>query len=318
MIDLANFKMNDAWRLERTAPPDFPAEVVLDTDTYNEVDDQFALAHALLSLDRIWLRGVHAAPFHNDRSSGPEDGMEKSHEEILRLFDKMRFDPVKSEFALPGGFLFKGSRGWLKDTKTPQESPAAERLVRLAMGRRIEVQPLYVAAIGALTNVASALLMEPQVKERICVVWLGGHALHWRHTREFNLRQDVAAAQVVFDSGVPLVHIPCEGVTSHLITTPAELEALIAGKNALGDFLYETVRDYGDGSLAWSKVIWDIAVTAWLINSDWVQTDVVPAPILTDNATWSFDASRHLIRSAWKVDRDAIFRDFFLKLGRLA
>ena len=41
---------------------------VLDTDTYNEIDDQFALVQALLSPDRITLEAVYAAPFHNSQS----------------------------------------------------------------------------------------------------------------------------------------------------------------------------------------------------------------------------------------------------------
>ena len=315
-FDIAKFTMDDAWRIRRTSPPEYWPEVVLDTDTYNEVDDQFAVAHALLSSDRIRLKAIHAAPFHNNRSSGPEDGMERSYDEILRLLEKMQIDPDKTPHAHYGSLLRKGSRAWLVDTKTPQPSEAAEHLVNMAMSRRIEDQPLYVAAIGALTNVASAILMNPTIKERICVVWLGGHGLHWPHTREFNLKQDIAAAQVVFDSGVPLVHIPCEGVASHLITTPIELQSTIAGKNPLGDFLYETVRDYGDCSFAWSKVIWDIAVTAWLVKSAWVQTDIVHAPIITSDGTWSFDSSRHFIRTATRVNRDAIFADVLGKIAR--
>ena len=67
-----------------TAPSPLP-RVVLDTDTYNEVDDQFALAHLLLSPAQVNFEAVYAAPFFNDRSSSPGDGMEKSYEEILRV-----------------------------------------------------------------------------------------------------------------------------------------------------------------------------------------------------------------------------------------
>ena len=72
-------------------------------------------------------------------------------------------------------------------------------------------QPLYVVAIGAITNVASALLMKPEIAEKIVLVWLGGHAWTWPDTREFNLIQDVAAARVVFGCGVPLVQLSCMG-----------------------------------------------------------------------------------------------------------
>lgn len=73
-------------------------------------------------------------------------------------------------------------------------------------------KPLYVAAIGAITNVASALLLNPEIADRIVIVWLGGHALHWYDNAEFNIRQDVAAARVVFSSGAPLVIMPCMGL----------------------------------------------------------------------------------------------------------
>jgi len=48
--------------------------MVLDTDTYNEVDDQFAVVYALRSPERLRVEALYAAPFHNDRSSGPADG----------------------------------------------------------------------------------------------------------------------------------------------------------------------------------------------------------------------------------------------------
>ena len=67
--------------------------------------------------------------------------------------------------------------------------------------------------------------------------------------------------------------------------------------------------------LAWSKEIWDIATTAYLVNEAWVPTDVVHSPILPDQVTWSFDNSRHLIRSATFVHRNPISRDFFAKLA---
>ena len=55
--------------------------MVLDTDTYNEIDDQFALVYALLCPEKLNVEAVYAALFTNDRSTGPGDGMEKSYEE---------------------------------------------------------------------------------------------------------------------------------------------------------------------------------------------------------------------------------------------
>ena len=295
----------ESTRLERLRPPTGRVRMVLDTDTYNEVDDQFALVYALLSPERLAVEAIYAAPFHNRRSSGPEDGMERSYAEILRLLDKLGRSP--------DGWVFKGSTDYLGSNLEPQQSDAAADLVQRALASPVD-DPLYVVAIGAITNVASAILMEPKIIEHMVVVWLGGHALYWPHTREFNLQQDVPAARVVFDSGVPLVQIPCMGVTTHLLTTVAELEAYVSGRGAIGDYLVEIVKGYHDDHKGWSKVIWDVSTIAYLINSEWIPTDLVHSPILTDQVTWSVDRSRHLIRCANFVHRDPIFRDLFAKL----
>ncbi len=298
----------ETLRVARLQPPKGRVRLVLDTDTYNEVDDQFAVAYALRSPEKLTVEALYAAPFFNDRSSGPADGMEKSYQEILRLLEFMR---IPSQ-----GQVFRGSTGYLPDWDHPLESPAARDLIARAMARSEEDEPLYVVAIGAITNVASAILLEPEIIRRIVVVWLGGNALHWPHTFEFNLMQDLPSARVILDSGVPFVQLPCMGVVTHLHTTIAELERYVQGRGAIGDYLTEIVKSYHADHFAWSKVIWDVAAIAYLIDSDWTPSLLVHSPILTDQTTWSFDARRHFIRSAYHVDRDAIFRDLFGKLAK--
>ena len=107
--------------------------------------------------------------------------------------------------------------------------------------------PLYVVPIGCITNIASAILIEPKIIENIVVVWLGGNAQYWPHQREFNLRQDVLAARVVFDSGVPFVTLPCRPVVSHLHTTIPELTHYLKGKTEISDYLLNIVIEYGEG-----------------------------------------------------------------------
>jgi len=299
--------LDDGTRLARLTPPAGPVDMVLDTDTYNEIDDQFAVVYSLLSRESVEVKAINAAPFHNKRSSGPGDGMEKSYEEILRVLSRMDVSP--------DGLVFKGSRSYLPGKDQPVESDAARHLIELA---RASDTPLYVAAVGAITNVASAILMDPGIIERIVVLWLGGTPWYWPTAREFNLQQDIPASQVIFDSGVPLVHFPCPLVTEQLRTTLPEMERYVKGKGAIGDYLYEIFEAYqpaGDRAYAWSKVIWDIIPIAWLVKSDMVPTDLIASPVLTDNGTWSVDRSRHLVREAYTVHRDMVFADFFRKLG---
>ena len=299
-------RINEVDRINRLNPPAEKLRMVLDTDTYNEVDDQFALAYALLSPEKLKVEAIYAAPFHNARSESPADGMEKSYQEILRLLEFMN---VPSE-----GLVYRGSTGYLQDITRPIRSEAALDLVSKALASSPE-DPLYVVPIGCITNSASAILIEPRIINNIVVVWLGGNGLDWPTQREFNLMQDVLAAQVVLNSGVPLVITPCRPVVSHFHTTLPELAHYLKDKNPLSNYLYEIVAGYNAQNLdAWSKEIWDVVAIAWLVNPSWVPTNLVHSPILTDQVTYSKDSARHFIRMATSLNRDAIFRDLFTKL----
>ncbi|MBK5194876.1 MAG: hypothetical protein JJE08_02420 [Proteiniphilum sp.] len=114
-----------------------------------------------------------------------------------------------------------------------------------------------------------------------------------------------------------MVITPCRPVVSHFHTTLPELAFFLKEKNDLSDYLYETVAGYNNHKKnVWSKEIWDVVAVAWLINPSWVHTELVHSPVLTDQVTYSVDRSRHLIRMATSINRDAIFSDLFSKLTR--
>ena len=71
--------------LRRLEKPQGKIDVVLDTDTYNELDDQFALSYMVRNDEKLCVQALYAAPFLNDKSVSPKDGMEKSYSEILKL-----------------------------------------------------------------------------------------------------------------------------------------------------------------------------------------------------------------------------------------
>lgn len=294
-------------------PPKGRVRTVLDTDTYNEIDDQYAVAYSLLSPEKMDVEAIYAAPYLNDRSTSPQDGMEKSYEEIFRLLDFLG--------RREGMPVFRGSERFMSKKGRPVESPAAEDLIKKAMAPGDG--PLYVMTIGCPVNVSSAILMEPKIKEKIVVVWLGGTTHEWPSAREFNLRQDVLSSQVLFDSGVPLVQVPTKNVSEHLRTTVPELESRMRGQSRIGDYLfgqfleYEATHTHGKpAGFPWSKVIWDISVIAWIKNPEWVPSKIVESPVLTDDVKWEQRAGRHPIRVATNVRRDEVFHDLFQRLAR--
>ncbi|MBQ8525628.1 MAG: nucleoside hydrolase [Clostridia bacterium] len=301
--------------------PKVRIDAILDTDTYNEVDDQFALCYMLASKEKINVRALYAAPFYNQKSTSPDDGMERSFKEIHKILDLTHRDDLKEN-------TFRGSLTYLNDEKTPVVSDAAEDLAKRAMEYSPE-NPLYVVAIGAITNVASALLIKPEIAKNIVIVWLGGHALHYSHTREFNMMQDVAAARVVFMSGAPVVQLPCIGVVSAFTVSTVEIEYYLKGKNPVCDYLCETVKNdiinltdykYAEGEeKPWkkcvSRVIWDVTAVAWLLNDNdrLMESRLEHCPVPEYDDRYAVDKSR-FIRYVYNIRRDALANDLFDKL----
>ncbi|MCY4461670.1 MAG: nucleoside hydrolase [Albidovulum sp.] len=296
-------------QLRLLEPPDGKIRAVLDTDTFNEIDDQFAIVQMMLSPDKLDVEAIYAAPFHNHRSTSPGDGMEQSYDEIMRLLGRIDVDPA--------GLVHRGVTDYVGHEKHPRPAAAVDHLVARARAGSPE-NPLYVIAIAAISNVASAILAAPDIIDRIVVIWLGGHALDWPNAREFNLKQDVGGVQVLFDSGAPIVLVPCMGVASHLHSTVPEIERHVEPHGSIGAFLAMRFKEYSDDHKGWSKEIWDMAAVAWALNPDWAPSVLVPSPILTDQVTWSVDASRHPIRYVRQVNRDRIMRDFIDKLEAFA
>ena len=281
---------------------------VLDTDTYNEIDDQFALVQMMLSSDRIKVEAIYPAPFSmNDRSDHPGKGMELSYDEILRCLERINISPE--------GLVHKGVTEYIGAKKESIDAPAVDDLINKANAGSKE-DPLYVIAIGAISNVSSALLKAPEIKDKIVVVWLGGNALYWPHSYDYNLKQDVGGTQVLFDCGVPLVMVPCAGVTTHLTSTVPEVEKYIEPHGEIGKFLAMRFKEYSDDHKCWSKELWDMAAVAWVLDEKWTPTNLIPSPVLSDNMTWSVDQRRHPIKIVSMLNRDAILKDFVEKLEK--
>ena len=281
--------------------------MVLDTDTANEIDDQFAVVHALLSQDRLQMEAIYATPFLRQGDS-PAQGLDDSEAEIHRLLDRLGIDGRDR--------VHRGADRFLSEHVESVNNAASEDLIARAMAHRDG--PLWVVAIGALTNIASALNAAPRIAGRIVIVWLGGQPQHREDAREFNLYQDPVAARTVFASGTPLIHIPCYGAASHLLTTTAELDTYVRPQGAIGEYLCDIFRDHSEQYPGRSKEIWDLSATGYVISNSWVPTHSVGRPALSPEMKWILppdDAPQAAFAEAQYVRRDAIFNDLFTKLA---
>ena len=280
-----------------------PKNIILDTDAFNEADDQFCLAYCMRSPDKIHLLSVNAAPFLNSKSNSAADGMEKSYCEILQV---MKMTDPNANYP-----VYRGSTTFLKNKTLPIESEAADNIINTVMNSS---KPVIIVAIGAITNVASALIKCPALAERAAVIWLGGHALHYPNSHEFNMRQDVLGSQVLFDSGIPLIQVPCGGVCTEFVTTLPELEYYIDGKSELCSYLVENVRK--EARYASSRIIWDVTAAAVLTVPSAFEIVQIPRPLITAESNYAFDSARPHYGYVRRLKRDVIYGDLFRKLAQ--
>lgn len=299
--------------LKNLEPPQKMIDAVLDTDTYNEVDDQFALVYMLKSDDRINLRAIYAAPFHNEKSDSPADGMKKSYDEIIKILDLLNMQSYKEN-------VYRGSQNYMKDEKTPVESDAMRDLINRARKYTLD-NPLYVVCIGTITNVASAIAAAPDIAGKIVVIWLGGHDINSNNgCREFNMMQDIAAARVIFGCAAPVVQLPCNGVVSSFAISSLELDFWLKGKNRICDYLVDIVMKEQEDVLGkpWSRIIWDVTAVAWLLNDNDKFMDSVLKPCCMPeyDMRYAHGGELKIIRYVNYIKRDALFEDLINKLTK--
>lgn len=294
--------------------PTGKVRILLDTDAGNYFDDQFALAYAALSDEAVSIESIYAAPFVNRHAGDPASGVEQSYDAIRRVVTALNRSHKSA--ALKDVPVLKGASKWLQPGGRPERTSAATDIIERVQSDTAD--DLYVVAIGAATNVATALLLEPDLARRAKVVWLGGTPHHFPSAEEYNLGQDPVAARVLFDSGVRLMHVPAPGLAENLRTTRDELQARLASRSELGEHLLELLAQRSatpqpSDPTSRTLPIWDMAPIAWLVQPDTVQSAVVSSPRITDALEWRRDESRHDIRVAIRISRDEVFTDFFRK-----
>ena len=277
--------------------------VILDTDTYNECDDQFALAYLLKSQERFNIEAITVAPYHHDNNISIQEGNEKSYNEIIKICKYLNFDTTNK--------VYKGSEDYLQNNYT-ETTKAVEKIIEIAMKN----EKTYILSIGAITNIAIAILKEPKIIDRIEIIWLGGHSLLQNKNDEFNFRQDIKAVQTVFESNVKLTIIPCNNVASNLRTSIYELEHYLKGKNELCDYLCQRFYDDGVHGTQERRVIWDISVIAYMLNKTWFKSEKISCPIIREDSSYELTNNNHKITMINYIDVNKVYTDLFNKLRK--
>jgi purine nucleosidase len=287
--------------------PSRRVRVILNTDAKNEADDQYAIVHTILT-PLFDLHGIIPAHFGDRRGPG---SLQASHDEVLKLLDLMEL-----QGRVP---VFPGATKALPDEKTAMPSAGSALIIREAL--KEDPRPLHVAFLGPLTDMGSALLEEPAIAERnVRVVWIGGQDWPvggW----EFNLSNDVAAANVVFRSKVEVWQIPST-IYKRMAVSYAELVEKVYDKGPLGKYLVEQLVEWNNkyhqqGPIE-HRSLGDSPAVGVMIYEECGWYDWVAAPEFNSEMNYVHTGKNRPIRFYRAVDQRFILEDFFAKLARFS
>jgi inosine-uridine nucleoside N-ribohydrolase len=292
--------------MEFSFPPHKRSRVIVNTDAKNEADDQFAIVHAILT-PSFDLHGIIPAHFGTRKSA---TSLRDSHDEVNRLLRLMRMEgQVRVE---------PGAAHALEDERTPRPSPGAQLIIDEAM--RDDPRPLHVAFYGPLTDMASALLSEPRIEGRnVRVVWIGGGP--WPvGGHEYNLSNDVHAANVVFKSRLEVWQIP-QTVYRMVAVSYAELVERVYPHGELGRYLVEQLVEWNAANAKGPiehRSLGDSPAVGAIMYPDGGRWAWHPAPEFEPSQHYRHTGRHRPIRVYESFDARFLLEDFFAKLARFA
>ena len=249
-------------------------KVVVDCDAGADGDDQFALAYALTSPDKVEVLAACSAPFND-----PAPAVAEGKQECADIISAAGLD-------VPA---YAGSPDFIARTGAPVPGEAAARLRDLVLSTD---EPVYVVITGCCTNVASALALYPEIRERLIVVWLALDNLERRHnTGEYNYHNDIAAGKLLFSLAENMVLVCAGRVVGPYRRTDDEIDALFSGAGPLPTWLRRRFRE-----ITWAQGLWDLCAESLLILPEVCKTEVSPRPLFgEDGEITGFDPDRPIV-----------------------
>jgi purine nucleosidase len=284
-------------------PPAVKQRVIVNTDAKNEADDQYAIVHAILT-PSFELHGIIPAHFGTGKSA---TSMQDSYDETMLL---LRLMGLEREVRVEAGATHA-----MPDESTPVDSPGAQLIIEAAMAD--DDRPLHIAFYGPLTDMASALLLDPQIADRnIRVLWIGGGP--WPSGgREYNLSNDIHAANVVMKSNLEMWQIP-RSTYRTMSVSYAELIEKVYPQGEIGKYLVEQLLEHNARTRPEMEYrsLGDSPCIGIIMDPECGQWTWQPAPTFDQQMHYIHTGQYRPIRVYDNVNTRFIHEDLFAKLAQ--
>lgn len=284
---------------------------IIHTDCKNEADDQFTVAHILMT-EKLDVKGIIAGHFNHCSGRYPDGTTAKaSYDEIEKIVELMH---MHGQYPI----LMGAERG-LPDESTPIDSEGARFIIEEAM--KEDSRPLYIGMQGAITDLAAAILIEPAICKRMTAIWIGG-GVYPEGGEEFNLMQDIAGANVVFQSAMPVWQVP-KNVYKQFTVSLAELQLKVKPYGQIGNYLFQQMVDFNTAAAKISHwphgEIWNLGdegtIAALMDETEKEDIyDIIDAPIFADDMKYIYGKTDKKIRVYHTMNARLDLEDLFAKL----
>ena len=256
--------------------------LILDSDTANEIDDLHAIVR-ILNQDKFEVIAINSAQwFHNSSGDRTVHASQVINEDLLRIMNRRDIP------ALMGADTIFG-RPW--GGTQPADSAAARFIIEKAKAMP-EGEKLYVACIGATTNLASAIRMAPEIAPKIAAYLMGfrydSEKQVWNKS-EFNVRRDLDAADFLLNQPDLELHVMTATASIHLRFQREKTFSMQEQMGEIGQYLTDRWKSHSSQAERW--VMWDVALLEAMIDPDLAtQREVLTPPENLQRKVWIYDS----------------------------
>jgi inosine-uridine nucleoside N-ribohydrolase len=244
-------------------------EIIIDSDSGNEIDDLYAITRAL-SCSELEVKGLISShwSFHKEAGDSSLFMSQTLNERLLELMGK-------TSLPHPSG---ANDKLWYFGNPVPNLSPASSFIIQKAKEAE-QGKKLNIVCLGALTNVASAIIADPAIAPNIRLYCMGfnydAKSKTW-NKNEFNVKNDLDAADYLLNKEDLEMHIMTASASKSLRFSKEETRKLMNQSDSIGKFLTQKWDDRFPEFSEW--IMWDVALIEAIINPDLVKTEQVLAP----------------------------------------
>ena len=243
-----------------------PTRLIIDADTANEIDDFYAIVRALLAPE-LRVEGLCSATFDRNPPLNNIRASQQFNEEILSHLGLSQSVPAPM-----------GAARRMPDRSTPVDSPAARHIIQRAHAGGPD-DKLWVIATGQCTNLASALLIDPTIRDKVVFAFIDGDYSHGRWGPGiYNWVNDIYAVQTILESDVEYFHMPAPSVSGTLKMRKFEAEKHLGGRGGIHAYLLDRWETFRPQGTLWT--MWDIALVEAILRPELATAQTTGAPIV--------------------------------------